>query len=155
MVTPRTRTRRATTWLCLAVALLVALMPVAGVMVCLGQDGHVGFGAATDAGSCPCTDASGVGAEPATALANNEARHPPCYDIALDLPVVLEDAGSAQKPAHPADTLPSEHRPAVAVGIFGEWGLDKRGRLHRPGGAPPDAPPSPQLEHRRAVVLLI
>lgn len=148
MVTSCIPTQRATTWLCLAVALLVALMPVPGAMVCLGQDGHVGFGAATVAGSCPCEHDSATEADPVAALVKNDDRHPPCYDIALDLPGVLEVPRFAQKPSKLADTPPDDHPPAIAVWMIdGSW-LDKQGWPHRPGATPPAARPRQQLQQR-------
>ena len=87
MVT-HTHTQRATAWLCLAVAVLIALMPAAGVMVCLGHNGHVGIGVPTKTSSCPCEHHSATEDEPSADLAENEDRHPPCSAIAPILPKV-------------------------------------------------------------------
>lgn len=155
MVTSRTHTQRATAWLCLAVALLIALMPAAGVMVCLGHDGHVGFGATTETGSCPCEHDSATEDEPSADLAKNEDRHPPCSDIALDPPEVFKDAELAQKLPKPADTPPDDHSPAIAVWALDGGGADQTGATSPPWVASAAARPREQLEHRRTIVLLI
>lgn len=155
MVTSRTHTQRATAWLGLAVALLIALMPAAGVMVCLGHDGHVGFGATTETGSCPCEHDSATEDEPSADLAKNEDRHPPCSDIALDPPEVVKDAELAQKLPKPADTPPGDHSPAIAVWALDGGGADQAGATSPPWVASAAARPREQLEHRRTIVLLI
>lgn len=123
-------------------------------MVCVGQDGHVGFGPATEAGSCPCVHESATDADRMAAPAKNEDGHPPCYDIALDLPVVLRDAGLVQKRSSPAETPSDDHPPATAVWMIdGSW-LEKHG-WHRSGATSPAARPRQLLAHQRTVVLLI
>lgn len=41
-------------WLLLAVLLVVAIAPPGGLEVCIGEDGHVHFGAAGDIDGCIC-----------------------------------------------------------------------------------------------------
>ena len=155
MVTSRTHTQRATAWLCLAVALLIALMPAAGVMVCLGHDGHVGFGTATETGSCPCEHDAATEADPLADLAKNEDRHPPCSDIALDPPETFKEAEFAHKLPKPADTSPDDQSPAIADWVLDGGGIDQTGPTSPPWVASAAARPRAQLEHRRTIVLLI
>ena len=155
MVSSRTPTQRATTWLCLAVAVLVALMPTAGVMVCLGHDGHVGIGAVAEIGSCPCEHHAVGEDEPSADRVENEERHPPCRDVALDPPDVVKGAELAPKLANSTDTPPDDHSPAVAA-----WVVDNDWAETARAAAPPwataeAARPSKQLEQRRTIVLLI
>ena len=155
MVT-HTHTQRATAWLCLAVAVLIALMPAAGVMVCLGHNGHVGIGVPTKTSSCPCEHHSATEDEPSADLAKNESRHPPCSDIALDPPEGFSDAGLAKKLPKPAHTPPDDDcSPPVAFWAPDHGGMVQAGPT-QPSWVSSAAPrPREHLEHKRSVVLLI
>ena len=150
----RTHTQRATAWLCLAVALLIALMPAAGVMVCLGHDGHIGLGAVTETASCPCDHHSGTDEERPADAPDNDERHPPCDDIALDPPEVFKDAGLAKKLPKSGDTPPDDYSPASACWLLGP-GEDRSGEASPPWVASAAVRPRDQLAHKRTVVLLI
>lgn len=155
MTTSVTTAHRATTWLCLAVAVLMALVPAAGVTLCLGRDGHVGFGVGTASNPCPC--------EHDTALEDEEqqpaldaARHPPCHDVSLDTHEFVSGTDHGPQLTRLADDEPGGGLPP-----FPCW---------PPNFAVPDAPgrdrlawwaesashrPREQIAHRRTVVLLI
>ena len=147
--------RRATAWLCLAVALLITLMPAAGVMVCLGHNGHVGFGAVIETGACPCEHDSAIEGERSADSSKNEDRHPPCSDIALDHPVALKDAECAQKLPKPADVRPDDNSPAVASWTHDGSREDYGGVASPPRVACEAARAQEQLAHQRSIVLLI
>ena len=155
MVTGRSPKQRATTWLCLAVAMLITLMPSAGVMVCLGHDGHLGIGTVAETGTCPCEHDSVGQDEPSAALVENEERHPPCRDVALDPPDVVKGTEFAPKLANSTDTPSDDHSPAIAA-----WLVDNGWAEIARAAAPPWATAeaarlSKQLEQRRTIVLLI
>jgi len=154
-VIPRTRTQRATTWLSLAAALLIALMPAAGVMVCLGKGGHVVLGAVGETGSCPCAQEASTDAEQPTNPVRTEGRHPPCADIALRLFGAIKDTGVAPKLAKSANIPPDDHPPAIA-NWWSDGSSPPRAELaSRPRMTPRPALLRQQLENRRTVVLLI
>ena len=153
-MTSRTHTQRATTWLCLAVAVLIALMPAAGVMVCLGHDGHVGFGAVTETADCPCDHHSAIDEEDPADSPDNDERHPPCDDIALDPPEVFKDAEFAKKLLTSRDTSPDDDSPAIACWFLGP-GETRYRDASPPWIASAAVRPREQLSHKRTVVLLI
>lgn len=155
MTSPATIAYRATTWLCLAVAVLMALVPASGVTVCLGHDGHVGFGVGAAGNPCPCGHEAALDNEEHP-RALDAARHPPCDDVALDTPEFVSGTDHGPQIAKPADDEsgggmpplpcwpPSCAAPAAPVQDLLAWWAESAS--HRP---------RQQIEHRRTVVLLI
>lgn len=151
-------TQRATAWLCLAVSVLIALLPAGGVMVCLGQDGHVGFGSPTASAECPC--GHGPAAEATRPEANaqrrtDNGRHPPCDDFALDPPEILRDDGIAQRlPEHLVGASDDGDVAADLWAPDADW-AGKSSAARRLWASTAAVLPRQQLEHKRVVVLLI
>lgn len=169
MLDSRDQTQRATAWFCLAIALLIALTPAAGVMVCLGHGGHIGLGVTARADTCPCGHGavghdsgrwdSEAGAPESAAgqpagLPAHEHEHPPCTDLALDPPETPRLEKLASDDPTPANASPAILFPPAAV-----WVCDKGTARKRPASASwPDSArcgPRGHLEHRATVLLLI
>ncbi|MDP6424978.1 MAG: hypothetical protein QGG14_09555 [Planctomycetota bacterium] len=145
-----------TVWLCVAAAVLVALLPAVGITVCMGHDGHVGVATTTTTTTSPCACDHGA----ATAVERGSAQpddHPPCDDVALDPPLFYRGVdsnpaasarsvapGSPPASAHVVDPIST----ANAIAIV----RSARARLMASVGA---LRPSPQLGHQRVIVLLI
>jgi len=157
----RPKTQLATTWLCLVVAMLIALLPSAGLVVCLGHDGHVGIGSTTEVGACPCEHSSSQHEEQDDLgdprLPVNTDQHPLCDDVALEAPKVFGDGKHSKKLLKGADLL-DDWTPAPLCLAPDRYSFDatrsnsKRGRV-APGAVGPLL--RQQLEHKRVVVLLI
>jgi hypothetical protein len=148
VVTP-SWTQRATAWLCLALALVIALLPAGGVMTCLGSDGHVGLGAATEVSACPCAHDAVAATDDPVGLPSTE-RHPPCDDLALDLPDACRDSESQQAFAVAFDEVAAVAPTWSPAGTRVDCGATL-------APSPPGTALLPRqfLAHRRAVVLLI
>lgn len=159
MTRNRTRSARLATWLCLVVAGVVSLLPPGGVTVCLGSDGHVGFGPAAEAGECPC--ARSDRAHGSTLWERGDRSEPshghggPCSDVQLDPPEILADSGFAR-------ALAASGCDAVEYAINGcslhIWFLKSDCSTCRPPGQPTHAAASPVREHhvhKRTIALLI
>jgi len=114
MMSSPTQSQRATTWLCLVLALCIAVLPATGLMLCVGHDGHVSLAAgSSQALGCPCdhqenepkalagTDLAVTPLEAAPAhrpgetLAQADEEHP-CEDLDLDAPEAVRSAGLSQ-----------------------------------------------------------
>jgi hypothetical protein len=114
MMSSPTQSQRATTWLCLVLALCIAVLPATGLMLCLGHDGHVSLAAgSSQAHGCPCDHREDepqvlTGTEltvttlevapvhgPGDALAQSDQEHP-CEDLDLDAPEAVRSAGLSQ-----------------------------------------------------------
>ena len=160
MVTTRTEAQRATTWLCLVVAVLIGLLPTSGMVVCLGHDGHVGFGVGAvsidDGDDCPCDHHAEVelGGSPET---EGVDQHPPCDDLVFESAEITREGGPSFSLAKAIADLGGDALPPF---FLNGW---------TPEFARPDATcakaqsfadvarrrPRQQLELRRTVVLLI
>jgi hypothetical protein len=103
MTRSATRTRPTIGWLCAAIALLLVLVPAAGVTVCVGHDGHVGVGVKTATRSCPCgheeADAHAGRGERELPVPGTAVRHPPCEDFELSAPAFVRGDHGPHLPA--------------------------------------------------------
>lgn len=160
MVTTRTETQRATTWLSLVVAVLIGLLPTGGMVVCLGHDGHVGFGVGAvsidDGDDCPCDHHAEVGSG-GTPEIEDVDQHPPCDDLVFESAEITREGGPSFSLAKATADLGGDALPPF---FLNGW---------TPEFARPDATyakaqsfadvarrrPRQQLELRRTVVLLI
>ena len=155
MATYRTHTKRATTWLCLAIAVLIALMPAGGLMVCWGDDGHVRVEVASETDSCPCEGDSAGETGRASVHQQSKDRHPPCDDVAVEAPRVFKDAELGQKlPRSTDNQLDDDSASGEAWGAHGSWGTGVGSPVAR-WSSPAAVLPRQQLDHGRTVVLLI
>ena len=159
----RPHTQRVIAWLCLVIVTIVALVPAAGAVVCLGHDGHVGFGVggfgvADKTETCPCEHAHEfLQGESAESEAVSDS-HPLCVDLAIDAPDVVKELGfSWTAPKAPCD-VPDDDGLSTSTS---DWGFaDGAGRHCVATGvcwARAESVPRSrqQLEHMRVVVLLI
>lgn len=161
----RPHTQRATTWLSLVVAVLVALVPAGGMAVCLGHDGHLGFGVgvasagASDGGTqCPCQhDSTHSTTVPSTPSAVVDAEHPPCDDLLLDSSEVVRESSSSSPLAKAAADLGGDDLPPPTLqGWVPDFLWPDSDSVQRASWS--DAArrrPRQQLELHRSVVLLI
>ena len=160
MVNSRTHTQRATTWLCLAVAVLLSLLPAGGMIVCLGHDGHLGLGlgvASIDGGesSCPCEHGDVLaGVTRSEAI---DVEHPPCDDVSLEAPEVFKDSGLAPSLAKAVADLGGDDLPPLGLPSWSLASLAPEALSSREASwaAATSRRPRQQLELRRSVVLLI
>jgi hypothetical protein len=146
------------------------MVPSAGLMICLGSDGHVGVGAVTITASCPCEDhrpdhgadygadnIEGAGAETVT-QPSAPADELPCDDVVLEGDVAVKELAHSSSPDVEADddddAAGPRGRPTFQwspAGSFPDPGAERLA-FGPPGSAPRVAQ---ILEHRRVVVLLI
>ena len=155
--------QRAMTWLCLVVAVLISLLPAGGMMVCLGHDGHLGFGLgviSTDGGesSCPCEHGAEVSTVTlAESLDETDIGHPPCDDLLLETPEVFKESGFAPSLAKAAADLGGDDLPPL---LLSGWTLEDLWpepvcSREASWAAVASRIPRQLLELRRSVVLLI
>ena len=124
----------------LALYAMLALVPAAGLVVCLdGANAHIGIGLHD---GCPCP-------------VDHDDEHPPCLDVELD----------GQRDLLPEAASPAQHVPTAWLAIAaatllhtipGDAPAGTYARAGPPGG-PSDEPPhlARALRARAAVVLLI
>ncbi len=168
MVNPCPEIQRKSTWLSLAVAVLLALFPVGGVTMCFGSDGHFGIGGGA-AGhgvashACPCEHAppsSSLRAEASVedlAPLSESDPHPACVDFALDPPEVFRDGGN------PVDLPQVRIQPddAWALGCAAPLCYEVPPRSLRRGAVTRGSPPDSgglllaHLRRQRCIILLI
>lgn len=94
-------------WLALALALCVAVVPAQGTAVCYGADGHVGIG---PAGSCPCDDGHDDAPAPRDGAPGLDD-HGPCVDVVVASPDLVDQAAprvdvEGHEVAAPPTTVP-------------------------------------------------
>ncbi len=139
---------RIATWLCLVAVTLLALLPTGGLVLCLADGGHLGFGGVETAATqvaCPCEQA-----QEEEAGTETPAEHPPCDDLLLDAPDGYQqsDAPVANDLAAPDDAAPevlfdaAPSQPVLARSVVSG--------MVRPPGRPPAA-----LRELRTVVLIV
>lgn len=163
MVSSKTRAQRAMTWLCLVVAVLVSLLPAGGMTVCLGRDGHLGFGlgiVTTDGAEsrCPCEHGAEVAEVTQTELLDaTDLGHPPCDDLVLESPEVFKESGFAPSLAAAAVDLGGDDLPPLLPSSWALEGLWPEPVSSRDASwaAAANRMPRQLLELRRSVVLLI
>jgi hypothetical protein len=162
MVFVRPKTQIATTWLSLVLAVLIALLPSAGMVMCVGHDGHIGLGATSEADACPCEHDTAQLEEPdalcISPVPGNTDEHPPCGDVALEAPEVFRDAKHGKKLLGSSDLPDDEPTSGPLFCAPHDLAFDaNRDESNRGGAALGTAPPllRQQLEHKRVVVLLI
>lgn len=149
-------TRRASIWLCLILAVVTAIVPSAGLVVCLGSDGHLGVGAVSTAEACPCAhhDHEDELEDATSSIASADDQ--PCVDLALESVVVVHDCARSPFQADPWRDLIGGPLGAAEFPWSPPndllWPEPERSDT-RPLGPAPCV--SQVLRHRRAVVLLI
>lgn len=185
MMSSPIQSRRATLWLCLVLALCIAVLPASGLMLCLGHDGHLGVGTgAAQTTGCPCAhDDSATDTQTGPLLAFAQPAHDPdpgntqepsddrhpCDDLDLDAPEAVRSAGLTQD----LQTLLGKNIsswsahfhelslvPANLASLRIEPGIDPGSHWGRSRGAGPASSrlailPLQGLTHRRSIVLLI
>jgi len=133
------------------------------MMVCLGHDGHLGFGlgvVATDDGAahCPCEHGNELAAATLTeSLDAADFGHPPCDDVVLETPEVFNDFGSAPSLAKVSADLCGDDLPQLPLS---SWALEDLwsepvSSREASWAAAASRIPRQLLELRRSVVLLI
>lgn len=152
----KTRTQSRMTWITLVACILVALMPVGGLVLCLGHDGHFGVGAASTTGvddaeppACPCDHAAAANPDE-----DGDDDHPPCRDLEFDeSPLVFSQAGDAGLDLGDSDSKERSPLPPLLTAVFaGSDSFVSAGAL---AIRPPRARTSSTLFERRTIVLLI
>ena len=170
------QSQRATTWLCLVLALFIAVLPASGLMLCLGHDGHVSLAAGSSSqllgsAACPCEhdeqepQAVLSSRNAADVLAQADDDHAPCDDFDLDAPEAVRSSGFSQDlptllgtgieqwtaSLHLQTQIPAALEALVLGSLVDSWDPGASAFPHRTLAQLPLA----QLAHRRSIVLLI
>ena len=139
------RTNKVATWTVLVMWMLLALLPAGGLSLCLGADGHVGLGQlSAEVSACPCElpnqgrDSENAGIRP--------DKHPPCTDLALELPEFFLDKGASNN-NDAADASFAPPLLATVVAFFPD--------VYAQRPPPAEQLPSLTLRQKSTVVLLI
>ncbi|CAN5678946.1 hypothetical protein BH23PLA1_BH23PLA1_12200 [soil metagenome] len=137
------------TWYCLAVSLLIGVVPAEGFVLCFGSDGHIEV--SSPASGCDGCSEQALPAEGKSCLeeVGNDADQPCCP--CLDVPVIAESDVVGQKLPRlflerfefPLATLPALELPR-----------ERSSDLARLG-PPPPAPSSFTISQLRSIILLI